>query len=151
MCAHQQKFESHCWGIAEAGLFLLDLLYYFKFFALIDSFPDLLFLGPSWFLWDSQWPSVKWSLISSMLKWKKTKHTHHLAPTLFSVGPLLLSLSPTSSLPWPPPIFVLSHYFWNYLEIANGLIIRFSVPSFCNLHHHPKRLMHSINMDWHLQ
>lgn len=125
MGAWWKKFESHHWPV------FTRFALYFQLFALMEgSFPGLLFSGP-WFFWGSWWPSIRWSLISFLLKQKKTKHPHHLSPSpslSFHLGSFFSHLPQFLLFLRPLLIFILSHYFWNYLEISNSLIIKFSVP-----------------------
>ena len=76
-CVHSGKFLRATAESCYAGLFLLNLLYIlnslllFKVLFLVFCFEAL--FGSSEAVW---WPSVKRSLVSSMLKQKRTEHIH---------------------------------------------------------------------------
>lgn len=75
----------------------------------------------------------KWSLISFVLKPKKTKQSHQSTPSLYFQLIPFFSCSPQFPLFfWMLPFFIVFHHFWNYLEISNSLksVLCFSLCSF---------------------
>lgn len=93
-------------------------------------------------------------MVSNLLH-AETKENQTYPPvkpiTLRSINPFLLLLTPISSLPLNPSNLHPVPSFLKLLKDLQQSQSKFSISLcafFCSLHHHPKRLMDSINMDW---